>query len=65
MLADGSTVTAPTFISYDDPQSLAQRVGLVQARGLRGVMAWEISQDSDDSALVDTFAPLLPSAPRR
>ncbi|RZS89978.1 chitinase [Motilibacter rhizosphaerae] len=58
-LSDGSTVSVPTFISYDDPQSLQERVDLVQAKGLRGVMAWEVSQDTDDATLLGTYAPLL------
>jgi chitinase len=48
------------FISYDDPQSIAERVQLVKAENLGGAFAWEISQDADDHALVNAMSPLLP-----
>jgi chitinase len=34
-----------TFISYDDPQSLAIKAQFVKAHGLGGMMYWEHSQD--------------------
>jgi len=34
-----------TFITYEDAQSIARRVSYVKANGLRGLMAWELSQD--------------------
>ena len=46
------TVTTPTFISYDNPSTISDRNNLVRDRGLRGIFAWEISQDSDTNALV-------------
>ena len=46
------TVTTPTFISYDNPSTISDRNHLVRDRGLRGIFAWEISQDSDANALV-------------
>jgi chitinase len=49
------------FISYDDPQSIAERVDLVQRRQLRGAFFWEISQDSDAHDLVNALSPILPS----
>ncbi|WP_188316923.1 glycosyl hydrolase family 18 protein [Solihabitans fulvus] len=52
--------TTTTTITYDDPAAMAERTNLVRAAGLRGVMAWEISQDSDDHALTAKLATLLP-----
>jgi chitinase len=51
--------TAGVFISYEDPRSVAERTFAIQALGLRGAMFWEISQDSDDHALVNALSPLL------
>jgi hypothetical protein len=45
--------TAGIFISYDDPQSLAAKTAYVEAQGLGGVMAWELSQD--DGSLLDAL----------
>lgn len=53
-LASG-TITAPTFISYDDPASISERVDLVKDLGLRGIFSWEISQDSNDHALANAM----------
>jgi GH18 family chitinase len=47
---------APTFISYDDPASLAERTRLVDQLHLRGVWAWEISQDDDAHDLTNALA---------
>jgi chitinase len=58
VLATG-TVTAPTTIVYSDPRSIAERAALVRALGLRGAMAWELSQDSDSHALITALAPIL------
>ncbi|HYI21749.1 MAG TPA: glycoside hydrolase family 18 protein, partial [Candidatus Limnocylindrales bacterium] len=41
--AAGSDDGLGTFISYDDPTSIAQRVELIRELGLRGAMIWEIS----------------------
>jgi chitinase len=38
---------------------VAERTFAIQALGLRGAMFWEISQDSDDHALVNALSPLL------
>ena len=44
-----------TFISYDDPQSIAQKAGLAKSFGLAGVGAWELSQDSDGALLTSAY----------
>jgi chitinase len=46
-------------IAYSDPRSIGERTALIKAAGLRGAMAWEISQDSDSHALVSALSPLL------
>jgi len=40
-----------TFISYDDPRSLAQKASFVRSRHLGGIMYWEQSQDPDGQLL--------------
>lgn len=40
-----------TFVSYDDPESIAQKVGYLKAKGLAGAMIWEISQDPSEVLL--------------
>ena len=57
-LASGS-VTVPTVIVYSDPHSIAERTRLVRSWGLRGAMAWEVSQDSDAHALIGALEPIL------
>jgi chitinase len=57
-LASG-TVTAPTTIVYSDPRSIGERTALIRELGLRGAMAWEISQDSDSHALIGALSPIL------
>jgi chitinase len=47
------------FISYDNPRSLAERVGLIRSLHLRGAMIWEIGQDDNAHDLVGVFQPLL------
>jgi chitinase len=47
------------FISYDNPRSLAERVGLIRSLHLRGAMIWEIGQDDSAHDLVRVFRPLL------
>ncbi len=58
-LASG-TIVVPTTIVYSDPKSIGERTALIRALGLRGAMAWEISQDSDSHALIGALSPLLP-----
>jgi chitinase len=47
-----------TFISYDDPRSLARKARYARGAGLRGVMAWEITQDSERRTLVRALSRL-------
>jgi chitinase len=58
VLASG-TVTVPTVICYSDPHSIDERIRLVESWGLRGAMAWEISQDSDAHALIGALSRIL------
>jgi chitinase len=55
----GGEVTVATTICYSDPVSIGERTSLVKALDLRGAMAWEISQDSDDHALIGALSPIL------
>lgn len=41
------------FITFDDPISLAHKRDLVDARGLGGVMIWDMTSDTQDDALLD------------
>lgn len=47
------------MITYDDPESLAAKAGYVRANGLGGVMFWELSQDTPDSALLTALTEAL------
>lgn len=40
-----------TFISYDDPKSIALKAEYIKDNDLGGAMIWELSQDSDGSLL--------------
>ncbi|MDM7832501.1 glycoside hydrolase family 18 protein [Cellulomonas edaphi] len=51
--------TVPTVIAYSSPRSIGERTTLIKALNLRGAMAWEISQDSNDHALISALSPLL------
>src|SRR5918911_848240 len=46
------TLDGGTFISYMDPHGVLERVQLANARHLRGLWAWEVSQDADTNDLV-------------
>lgn len=41
-----------TMISYDDPESLGIKASYARESGFGGIMFWELSQDSEDSALL-------------
>lgn len=40
-----------TFISYEDPQSIAAKVSFAKSLGMAGVGAWELSHDTSGSLL--------------
>lgn len=43
------------FISYDDPTSLAKKRDLATARGLSGVMIWEMNSDDAEHTLLNAL----------
>jgi chitinase len=45
-----------TFISYMDPHGVLERVQLANAKHLRGLWAWEVSQDDDAGDLVSAMS---------
>jgi chitinase len=51
-----------TFITYDDPQSIARKAQYVKDNHLGGMMFWELSQDAD-GALQNVIARSLRSPP--
>ena len=50
------------FLSYDDPTAVAAKATYVRARGLRGMVAWEIGMDDASHSLLDAYATALRSA---
>ena len=44
-----------TFVSYVDPAAVRERIALVDALGLRGAFAWEISNDDNAHDLVNAM----------
>ena len=40
-----------SFVSYDDPRSIELKAAFARARGLGGIMFWELSQDADGALL--------------
>lgn len=52
-----------TFISYDDPQSLAAKAAFVRRHKLGGIMYWEQGLDPSDALLDAIWRGLNPSAP--
>ena len=40
-----------TFITYDDPRSIREKADYARAKGLGGMMFWELSQDRNDALL--------------
>lgn len=44
-----------TFVSYDNPQSITEKVRLAKANGLGGVGAWELSQDRSAALLTAAY----------
>ncbi len=54
--------TTQRWITYEDPHSVFKRAQYIRSHKLRGVMIWEISQDSDDHDLVEALGKLLPKS---
>ncbi len=52
-----------TFWTSEDPGTLHAKMAYATALGLRGAMIWEISQDTDDSSLLNAVVDGLQSAP--
>ena len=44
-----------TFVSYMDPHAVVERVQLAASKRLRGLFAWEVSQDDDAGDLVSAM----------
>lgn len=42
-----------TFISYDDPQSIAVKVKYAACKGLGGIMVWSVDEDSKNGELLN------------
>ncbi len=53
-----------SFISYDDPQSIAERAQFIKAQGLRGGMFWELSNDDNAHDLLNALSSHLHRAGR-
>lgn len=53
-LFDGST-----FISYDDPQSIAAKADYIHNRGLGGAMIWQLAQDDSNHTLLNALAEVM------
>jgi len=49
------TLNGGTFISYVDPAAVRARIALVNALGLRGAFAWEVSNDDNAHDLVNAM----------
>jgi chitinase len=47
-----------SFVSYEDPQSIALKANYVKTQGLAGAMVWEISQDPSESLLKQVYRDL-------
>ena len=50
------TLDGGTFVSYMDPHGILERVQLVGSKHLRGLFAWEVSQDDDAGDLVGAMS---------
>ncbi|HYZ77332.1 MAG TPA: glycoside hydrolase family 18 protein [Gaiellaceae bacterium] len=50
------TLDGGTFISYMDPHGVLERTQLATSKNLRGLFAWEVSQDDDANDLVTAMA---------
>jgi chitinase len=50
------TLDGGTFVSYMDPHAVLERTQLAVSKHLRGLFAWEVSQDDDANDLVTAMA---------
>ncbi len=50
-----------TWITYEDPESLALKMKFVKEKGLAGAMFWEMSEDNTGSLLQTIYEELNPS----
>jgi len=50
------SLDAGTFISYMDPHAVVERVQLAASRHLRGLFAWEVSQDDNAGDLINAMS---------
>jgi chitinase len=48
--------TVGSFISYDDPRSIAERAHFINRKGLRGAMFWELSNDDNAHDLLNALS---------
>jgi GH18 family chitinase len=48
--------TSDVMVTFEDPQSLAEKVAYAEAEGLAGIMIWELSLDDDLHTLVSAIA---------
>ncbi|MBK8022916.1 MAG: glycoside hydrolase family 18 protein [Chloroflexi bacterium] len=53
------------MITYDDPESLTRKAQYVRKQGLGGIMFWELSQDTADSALLSAIYTALTESGER
>jgi chitinase len=57
---DGNNAQGCTYVTYEDPMSLAQKGAWVRSKGLGGVILWELSEGYDPSgATVQAQNPLV------
>jgi chitinase len=56
---EASQVRCSTYISYDDEQSIAEKGAYVKAKGLGGVIQWELNEGYLKSAAAGERNPLL------
>ncbi len=47
-----------TFITYEDPQSIAAKVSLAKSMGLAGIGAWELSHDTSGALISSAYSAL-------
>ena len=53
--------TANNIVSFDDEDAICHKAKYVQAKGLGGVMVWEVDGDTFDAKLAKSFVSGLKS----